>query len=408
MKFKVLILTLAVAVVLAGAVVTGQALASSDDDKAHLGVFISSSDKEGALISSVIPGSPADDAGLKRNDLILAVDGTTIANSDDLVKVIEARKVGDQITIRLLRKGSEQTLNVTLKKEIGNIVSFYSAGKADKNTWVSSRNDFVKEFKSNLGHRAYLGVFDGNLTKGLAEYFGVEDGHGVLVSEVAEESPADKAGIKAGDVIISVDGKKIDDFGDLQKALYIEGNDGEDSKEGKNVTVELGIIRDKSQRTINVDAEVQNRHDIRVSSIKDGKIKYFKYDKDKMKGHNFLINSPKHREMVILGNHLKGKTLNVPGVHIDEHRIQILEGENNNIEHLIDVDFPGSYFMSMKIDDEDNVEIDFNGKIFESVDDLKDYLKSDEFKKEQEIKKEKIKKRVKRIRQLKVDKNKKI
>ena len=80
------------------------------------------------------------------------------------------------------------------------------------------------------------------LTKQLADYFGVADGQGVLVTAVTDDSPAAKAGVKAGDVITAIDGEKIDGAGDLSRAI----------NKKKDGDVTLTVIRNKNQRTINV------------------------------------------------------------------------------------------------------------------------------------------------------------
>src|SRR6185312_10217872 len=73
----------------------------------------------------------------------------------------------------------------------------------------------------------------------LADFFGVVDGQGVLITSVTENSPAAKAGLKAGDVITAVDGEKIDGAGDLSRAINKQ-KDGE---------ITLTVVRDKNQRT---------------------------------------------------------------------------------------------------------------------------------------------------------------
>ena len=99
-----------------------------------------------------------------------------------------------------------------------------------------------------FGNNRRIGVSTTQLTKQLADYFGVAGGEGVLVTSVADDSPAAKAGIKAGDVITSLDGEKIEDAGDLSRAL-------DKKKEGD---VSLTIIRNKSQRTITVTPKTGN------------------------------------------------------------------------------------------------------------------------------------------------------
>jgi membrane-associated protease RseP (regulator of RpoE activity) len=90
-----------------------------------------------------------------------------------------------------------------------------------------------------------MGVTTVQLTKQLADYFGIADGKGVLVTSVSDNSAAAKAGIKAGDVITMVDGDVIEGPGDLSRAIN-------KNKEG-DVTVM--VIRDKKQRSIKVTPE---------------------------------------------------------------------------------------------------------------------------------------------------------
>src|SRR5918993_2942820 len=87
-----------------------------------------------------------------------------------------------------------------------------------------------------------IGVSTTTLTKQLADYFGIVDGKGVLVTSVADDSAAAKAGIKAGDIITAIDGEKIEDAGDLARGINKK-------KEGD---VTLTVIRNKNQRNITV------------------------------------------------------------------------------------------------------------------------------------------------------------
>ena len=88
-----------------------------------------------------------------------------------------------------------------------------------------------------------MGVHLQNLTEQLGEYFGVSDGEGALVTEVVDESPAEKAGLKAGDVIVSFAGDDIDDVDELVDAVRA-------SEVGKDVQVK--VIRNKGEKTMNV------------------------------------------------------------------------------------------------------------------------------------------------------------
>ncbi len=108
------------------------------------------------------------------------------------------------------------------------------------NTAKAIINDLIKEGKVE---RAYLGVYIQDLTKDIAETMGLKVDKGALVSEVVKGSPADKAGLKRGDVIIKVNDTKINNSGDLQDAIRSK-------KAGTKVT--LTVIRDNNEMTIDV------------------------------------------------------------------------------------------------------------------------------------------------------------
>jgi membrane-associated protease RseP (regulator of RpoE activity) len=93
-----------------------------------------------------------------------------------------------------------------------------------------------------LNNSRRIGVSTMSLTKQLAEYFGIADGKGALVTSVTDDGPAAKAGLRAGDVITAVDGEAVDSPGDISRVVNRK-------KEGE---VTLTIIRNKSQQTIRV------------------------------------------------------------------------------------------------------------------------------------------------------------
>src|SRR5262249_11640055 len=99
-------------------------------------------------------------------------------------------------------------------------------------------------FVFGFGGNRRIGVSTQSLTKQLADYFGAKDG-GVLITSVSEDSPAAKAGLKAGDVITAIDGEKVTSSGDVSRAI----NKKEDGQ------VSLTIIRDHSTRTITLTPE---------------------------------------------------------------------------------------------------------------------------------------------------------
>ena len=97
-----------------------------------------------------------------------------------------------------------------------------------------------------------LGVQLDNLGRQLGEFFGVKDGQGLLVKSVEKGSPAEKAGMKAGDVIVRADNDKISDRSDLRRVLRAH-------REGGKLT--LGIVRDKHEQNLTVDLPVRKSQD---------------------------------------------------------------------------------------------------------------------------------------------------
>ncbi|MBA2731623.1 MAG: PDZ domain-containing protein [Acidobacteria bacterium] len=108
-----------------------------------------------------------------------------------------------------------------------------------------------------LGNNRRVGVTMTALTKQLADFFGVSGGQGLLVTSISENSPASKAGLRAGDVITEVNGEKVEESGDFIRALNRKA-------EGEAT---LTIIRDKSQRTIKVMPERRPAPTLNLSEL---------------------------------------------------------------------------------------------------------------------------------------------
>jgi len=104
--------------------------------------------------------------------------------------------------------------------------------------------DFGGEYGMLAGGRPRLGIGAEDLSGQLGTYFGAPEGEGVLVREVTSGSPAEKAGVKSGDVIISLNGERVRTLGDLREKLA-------DQHEEK--TVKLGVVRNKSEMSVTVE-----------------------------------------------------------------------------------------------------------------------------------------------------------
>ncbi len=247
-------LFLATLFVLAAGLLIGSTLWAADPDdsnfnkKAWLGIYMQDVGddvaealglkiEEGVLINKVIEKSPADKAGLRDGDVIVRVEEIVIADSDDLSREIKEHKPGDKIEVVIWRDGEKQTYNVELGE---------SERKKDYEFSLKAPRPEKLFFNFEGKPYGYLGVGLQSLGDQLAEYFQVEDG--ALVSEVIEESPAEKAGLKAGDVIVAVNGTEIDDASDVTEVIR-------DHKKGDKIEIE--VVRDGNK--MNLMAELDER-----------------------------------------------------------------------------------------------------------------------------------------------------
>jgi serine protease Do len=218
-----------------------------------LGVYAEDIDKEkatryglrearGVGVTKVVAGSPAEKAGLRKDDVILRFDNESVTSVRKLNRLVSEVAPDQTVRLAVSRAGTEQEIAVTLAKRehsFSTIQGLMKGPRAGVWTWPEGSDD---SFVFALGKNRRIGVSTMQLTKQLADYFGVADGKGVLVTSVGADSPAAKAGIKAGDVITAVDGEKVEGAGDLSRALNKK-------KEGD---VTLTLIRDRNQRTITV------------------------------------------------------------------------------------------------------------------------------------------------------------
>jgi membrane-associated protease RseP (regulator of RpoE activity) len=246
------------------------------DGGSFLGVYAEDINKEnmgryglrearGVGITSIVKDSPAEKAGLKKDDVILRFDGENVTSARKLTRMVSEVAPDQSVRLGISRAGSEQEVAVTIGKRensmdvLNNLQGLKGLkglggkwegfeglegfGTPGAKVWKWEGPDSENDgFVFTLGNNRRIGVSTTQLTKQLAEFFGVSDGKGVLVTSVADDSPAAKAGIRAGDVITAVDGEKLEGAGDLSRALGKK-------KEGD---VTLTIVRDKQQRSITV------------------------------------------------------------------------------------------------------------------------------------------------------------
>lgn len=197
----------------------------------------------GVAVSKVIEGGPAEKAGLRKDDVVLRFNGEDVTSVRKLNRLISEVAPDHLARLTISRNGAEQELSIT----VGKRKEFNSQMSPGPNTekLLEEMNRTPGPYTFALGSSRRIGVSTNTLTKQLADYFGVAGDKGVLVTSVRENSPAAKAGLKAGDVITEVDNEKIGEVGDLSRAIN-RRSEGE---------ITLTIVRDKSQRTIRVTPE---------------------------------------------------------------------------------------------------------------------------------------------------------
>lgn len=165
-------------------------------------------DQDGVLVSDVVDDGPAQKAGLQDGDVIVAFAGKPLSDYSSLAAAVRAAKPGDRVDVTVLRDGKRQTVKVELGEAQDGFAWNFMTG-----------DDGGFEFKMQALQRGWLGVHIDDLGAQLGEYFGVKDGQGALVTEVEADSPAAKAGLKAGDVIVRAGDKDVTDAADLHRAL---------------------------------------------------------------------------------------------------------------------------------------------------------------------------------------------
>jgi len=218
-------------------------------------------DDEGVLIQQVIDDSPADEAGLEEGDVILEFDGRLVEDSDDLARYVRRTDPGDSVSIEIIRDDRIQTVEVIIgEREDRDNVWFYSDDENDEDMLKhfnledldGEANVLIKRLGGHDGDlhiemfggdHGYMGVQLNSLTEQLGEYFGVDDGEGALISEVKEDSPADEAGLRAGDVIVEIEDDLITSPSDVTGYMR-------DTDEGDEIR--LRVLRDQSPRTFRV------------------------------------------------------------------------------------------------------------------------------------------------------------
>ncbi len=206
----------------------------------------------GAVVSAVTDGSPADEAGVRAGDVVVAFDGETVRSARQLSRLVQETPPGRAAGITIRRDGArlELELEVTPVNRPVSADDFRGPldriGRLGEELGRRFEGFRMPEFDVFRSSRTRLGIGAQALTPQLADYFGVEEG--VLVTHVEEDSAASTAGLRAGDVITAVDDRGVSDVDELRRRLDRVEPDEE---------ISLTITRDGE--TLTLSATVESR-----------------------------------------------------------------------------------------------------------------------------------------------------
>jgi serine protease Do len=212
--------------------------------------------ERGVLVVKVLEDSPAAKAGLKDSDVITAVNGQRVEGTAQFRRMIREIPAGRAVELGVWRDGREQKLTATLgkmqenRRAWGGMSAMPEAFKMQMPEMPEiAPMPGVPSIEWDNGNlmmnRPRLGIDAEDVSGQLGSYFGAPDGEGILVREVNSGSAAEKAGVKAGDIITSLNGERIHGLTELRAKLSAASDSGK--------TAKLGILRNKSALTLEVE-----------------------------------------------------------------------------------------------------------------------------------------------------------
>jgi serine protease Do len=214
----------------------------------------------GVYLDEVEKDSPAEKAGLKSGDVITEFNGQRVEGVAQFRRLVRETPSGHTVSITVWRDGKSQTVTATLGDGEGQFRAQFNRVMPRMNLRVAPMPAMphmpdMENFTYNLTPRVggnfmvmsrtpMLGISAEDLSGQLGSYFGAPDGQGVLVREVNSGSPAEKSGMKAGDVITKIAGDRVKSLSEMQSKLR-------DKREEK--TIQVTVLRKGSETTLTVE-----------------------------------------------------------------------------------------------------------------------------------------------------------
>jgi serine protease Do len=217
----------------------------------ELGVRVADAKTAGVEIEEVEPDSAAAKAGLKAGDIVTSFDGERVRSARQFARLVRETAPGRTVKTTISRNDRSQDVEITMAegRDTARLLDrdllrerIERFGDFDRLRDLPFTFNFDFDFPG-MTSGGRLGVTVTELTDQLAGYFGAKDG--LLVTSVADGSAAAKAGIKAGDVITSINGGAVHSRGDLLQRL----------RDGNDEDVTLGIVRDRKEMSVTAKIE---------------------------------------------------------------------------------------------------------------------------------------------------------
>jgi serine protease Do len=191
-------------------------------------------DRKGAVVKTVSPGGAAAKAGLEPGDVILSFNGKPVASRDELVQMVVATKPGSTVPVRIVRDRAEKTVNITVDEldlEAENNLTSRNRERADDTGQATS---------TGFGLRLQ------NISPQDARELKLDSSKGALIADVDQGSPAARAGLRPGDVIVRVGREPIASATDAQREL---------GKVPSRGTAFMRVLRDGQETFVSVTKE---------------------------------------------------------------------------------------------------------------------------------------------------------
>jgi len=226
-----------------------------------IGLSIGQNEDERIEIVGIDDESPAEMAKLKEGDVILALDGKEILSTAKLASEIRKKRPGEDVTVRIVRDGKPMDVKVKLGEYPENearremelkFPGLFPPGAprpfaAPARPRIAPKAPLApKSREFSWERRKYIGVYLDELNEEMSAFFGVKDGTGLLVNRLTAKGPAEKAGLRVGDVIVKAEGRRVETVSGLSGAV-------QDKKKGDKIKLE--VLRDKNPVSINVEVE---------------------------------------------------------------------------------------------------------------------------------------------------------